>query len=92
MGGFVSSWTECEIRVVSGKCKEKGKGEVRDTARMIRVTFQESLNFTRMKRSWEKTRRVEGTGNFNKTELKLFNNSDYLMLAESSLLLIALIV
>lgn len=67
MGGFVSSWTECEIRVVSGKCKEKGG---KDTARMIRVTFQESLNFTRMKRSWEKTRRVEGTGNFNKTELK----------------------
>lgn len=56
MGGFVSSWTECEIRVVSGKCKEK---ECKDTARMIRVTFQESLNFTRMKRSWEKTRRVD---------------------------------
>lgn len=40
-----------KLEVVSGKCKEKGG---KDTARMIRVTFQESLNFTRMKRSWKK--------------------------------------
>lgn len=52
---------------MSDRCKEKG---AKDTARMIRVTFQESLNFTRMKRSWKKIRKVEGTGNFKKTELK----------------------
>ena len=52
---------------MSDRCKEKGG---KDTARMIRVTFQESLNFTRMKRSLKKIRKVDGTGKFKKTELK----------------------